>query len=97
MKTERMTVLVTAEQKSAILARAERLGLSVGEMVRRAVETYDPSAARETEDEVVLNAVADELLSAAKTARAALREANREVEATLQQLAKHRKLADGRA
>src|SRR5574342_1178214 len=96
MKTERMTVLVTPEQKSAILARANRLGLSVGEMVRRAVESYEPAAAGATEDEVVLNALADELFAAAKSARAALNEANREIQATLQQLARSRGTAHGR-
>lgn len=96
MKTERMTVLVTPEQKAAILARAASLGLSAGEMVRRAVESYEPSAASAAEDEVVLNALADELFAAAKSARAALNEANREIQATLEQLAKSREAAHGR-
>ena len=95
MKTERMTVLVTSEQKSAILARASSLGLSVGEMVRRAVASYKPSAEGAAEDEVVLNALADELFAAAKTARTALRGANREVEATLKQIARNREAAHG--
>jgi len=95
MKTERMTVLVTPEQKSAILARADSLGLSVGEMVRRAVQSYEPSAASAAEDEVVLNALADELFAAAKSARAALRKANHEVQATLKQLARSREDARG--
>jgi len=95
MKTERMTVLVTPEQKAAILARASSLGLSAGEMVRRAVESYQPSAANAAEDEVVLNALADELCSAANSARAALGEANREIQATLKQLAKSRRATHG--
>jgi hypothetical protein len=89
MKTERMTILVTAEQKAAILARAQNLGLSAGEMMRRAVDAYDPAASMD-EDETVLNALADELFAAARDARAALEEANRELEATLDQLAKRR-------
>lgn len=96
MKTERMTVLVTPEQKAAILARAENLGLSAEEMARRAVESYEPSSTTAAEDEAVMSALADELLAAAKSAGAALDEANRDVEATLRQLAKSRKAARGR-
>lgn len=92
MKTARMTILLTPEQKVAIQARAERLGLSTGELLRRAVETYDTSAASEdaAESEAVLNALADELFAAAKAARAALAVANREVQATVKQLSKSR-------
>lgn len=96
MKTERMTVLVTPEEKAAIVARANGLGLSAGEMVRRAIASYRPSASPAAEDEVVLNAMADELFTAARSARAALNEANREIQATLRQLAKGRKTAHGR-
>jgi hypothetical protein len=90
MKTERMTILVTPEQKASILARAQSLGLSAGEMVRRAVDNFHPSSQRE-DDEAVLNALADELLSAAKEARAALNNATREVQLTVKQLAKTRR------
>ncbi len=96
MKTERMTVLVTREQKAAILARANSLGVSAGEMVRRAVETYQPSTPGAKEDEVVLNALADELFAAARSARAALVDANKDVQATLIELATRRKRANGR-
>ena len=95
MKTERMTVLVTREQKAAILARASSLGLSTGEMVRRAVETYAPSSPSAKEDEVLLNALADELFTAAKIARAALVDANKNVQATVIALASRRKRAHG--
>jgi chromosome condensin MukBEF ATPase and DNA-binding subunit MukB len=93
MKTERMTILVTPEQKAAILARAERLGMSAGEMVRRAVESYDPAAVPD-EDQAVLDALADELFAAAEGARMALREANEELQSTLKQLAQRRKAAE---
>jgi hypothetical protein len=92
VKTERMTILVTPEQKAAITARAQRLGLSTGEMLRRAVETYDAS---KSENESVLNAIADEVFVAAKTARSALADANREVRATLKHLAGKRRTANG--
>jgi hypothetical protein len=92
MKTERMTILVTPEQKAAILARAERLGVSAGEMVRRAVESYDPAAGSD-EDQAVLDALADELFAAAEAARTALREADEELQSTLKQLAQRREPA----
>ena len=93
MKSERMTILVTPEQKAAITARAESLGLSAGEMLRRAVETYQGEPKQE--GEALLNALADELFAAAKSARAALSSANKEVRATLKQLQK-RRLSHGR-
>jgi hypothetical protein len=93
MKSERMTILVTPEQKAAILARAERLGVSAGEMVRRAVESYD-SAAGSDEDQAVLDALAEELFAAAEAARTALREANEELQSTLKQLAQRREAAE---
>jgi predicted trehalose synthase len=93
MKTERMTILVTPEQKAAILARAERLGVSAGEMVRRAVESYDPAAGSD-EDQAVFDALADELFAAAEAARTALRAANEELQSTLQQLAQRRTAAE---
>lgn len=90
MKTARMTILLTPEQKAAIQARAERLRLSTGELLRRAVETYDTSAASEdaAESEAVLHALADELFAAAKAATAALAAANRDVQAAVKQLSK---------
>ena len=96
MKTERMTVLVTPEQKAGILARAQRLGLSAGEMVRRAVESYNPATPKRSQDEALLDALAEELLSAAGSARAALKDANDDIQATLRQLAKGRRSSRGR-
>ena len=79
MKTERMTILVTPKQKAAINTQAHNLGVSAGEMVRRAVETYHPSKNGVAGEEDILNKLADELFAAAKTARAALNAANKEV------------------
>lgn len=86
MKTERMTVLLTRDQKAAILTRAQSLGLSTGEMVRRAVESYEPGKA----DEAALDALGTALQSAAKDARKALASARRELDVTLDQLARKR-------
>lgn len=88
MKTARMTILLTPEQKSAIRAQAASLGISTGEMVRRAVENFGRAAnePHKSESEEVLNALADELFIAAKGAREALEAAEREVQLTLAQL-----------
>jgi antitoxin component of RelBE/YafQ-DinJ toxin-antitoxin module len=49
VKTERLTLLINPAEKAQITARAEGLGISVSELVRRAVAGYVPeeTAARE--------------------------------------------------
>lgn len=42
MKTDRLTLLISPADKAAIHARAETLGISVSELVRRAALDYDP-------------------------------------------------------
>jgi isoaspartyl peptidase/L-asparaginase-like protein (Ntn-hydrolase superfamily) len=42
MKTERMTLLIAPDDKAAIAARAEALGMSVSELVRQAAMGFDP-------------------------------------------------------
>ena len=42
MKTERMVLLITSEEKALINERAATLGVSASEFVRRAVEIFDP-------------------------------------------------------
>jgi hypothetical protein len=82
MKSERLTILVTADQKRAITAKAKRLNLSAGEVVRRAVESYHSG-----DEERVLDALADELGRSAKEARKAIKEALDELRRTRAQLA----------
>jgi hypothetical protein len=82
MKSERLTILVTADQKRAITAKAKRLNLSAGEVVRRAVESYHSG-----DEERVLDALADELARSAKEARTAIKEALDELRRTRAQLA----------
>jgi hypothetical protein len=48
--TERIPVLVTAEQKAKIVARARAANLPVGEFMRRAAQSFSPSQ----EDEAAL-------------------------------------------
>ena len=82
MKTERMTILVTPAQKQAIATKARKLNLSAGEIIRRAVESY-----RHNDEEIVLNALADELERAVKEARHALKDALGETQRTLEHFA----------
>ncbi|MBI3524274.1 MAG: hypothetical protein HY066_07050 [Betaproteobacteria bacterium] len=97
MKTARMTILMTPEEKAVIHSRAESLGVSTGEMVRRAVESYSTAANEPpSESEAVLNALADELFAAAKESRAALAAATRDIQATVKRLAKNRGVANVR-
>ena len=56
MKTERLTFLMTPEDKAAITARASELHIPASELVRRAVEAYDPER-----DEEALAVLADQL------------------------------------
>ena len=79
MKTERMTILVTPAQKTSITRKARALQLSAGEVVRRAVESYRGDG----DEEAVLRAMAEDLYRAAREARAAMKAAREEVEATL--------------
>jgi len=87
MKTERLVILVTPEQKRALAHRAKALDLSVAELVRRSAEGVRPGA----EDERALAALANELQRSVKESRVALRAALAETQATLAQLGKGRK------
>ena len=86
MKTERLVILVTPEQKRSLAHRAKALDLSVAELVRRSAEGLRPGV-----DEQTLSALADELQRAVKESRAALRLALAEAETTLAQLGKRRR------
>lgn len=69
MKTDRLTLLINPGDKAAINARAEVLGISVSELIRRAVNDYAPedAAAREEleallpEAEAATDRIADSL------------------------------------
>ena len=88
MKTERLVILVTPEQKQAIMARAKSLNLSASEIMRRSVEGFRPS-----DEEAVLAALADELERSARATRKALTAARNEVRQTLDALAARRRVA----
>ena len=86
MKTERLVILVTPEQKRVIAERAKSLDVSVAELLRRSAEGYAEGA-----DEATLALLAGQLQKAVKESRAALRVALAEAEATLAQLGRSRR------
>ena len=77
-KVERMVVLVTPAQKRSIVSRAKAQRLSMGEMVRRSVESY-----RSEEETALLDKMVGELNTSSREAMRALREAEAEVRKTL--------------
>ena len=56
MRTARVTVLMEPDEKAALQARAARLGISSGELLRLAAERFD-----ESEMEAELEALTSEL------------------------------------
>ena len=86
MKTERLVILLSPEEKQAITGKAKALKLSAGEMVRRAVENYRPDA----DEESLLCTLADELKHAAVESRAVLADALRELGETREYFAARR-------
>ena len=91
---QRIPVLVTATEKSQIAKRAKRAGISVGEYMRRAAESYSPP-----EDEQALNAVIDQMLKATDHAESAIDGAIDFIEASNKRIAameaKHKKRSAG--
>lgn len=73
---ERMVVLVTAEQRAAIRARAKAEKLTMGEIVRRSVERYGSAA-----DEAALGKLIENVEKSTARANRALDEALAELEA----------------
>jgi hypothetical protein len=58
-KNQRISVLVTADEKSQIKKHAKEAGLSIGEFIRRAVNVYLP-----LEEEQVINVMIDQMILA---------------------------------
>jgi hypothetical protein len=88
MKSERLVILLTPEQKRAIVARAKSLNLSAGEVIRRSVESFSPN-----DEEAMLRALADELERSARETRKALASARTEIRQTLAHFATKRRPA----
>jgi len=54
--TERIPVLVTPREKKYFVSKARKIGISVGELMRRAATTYKPE-----EDEEMLEAMINQM------------------------------------
>lgn len=78
MKSERLTILVTPEEKAAMNAKAAEMHVSTSEMLRLAFDAFE-----EPENQALLSALADELERAVKRMSESLDAASREVEETL--------------
>lgn len=79
---QRIPVLVTATEKALIAKRAKKAGLSVGEYMRRAAESYSTS-----EDEQALTAMMDQMLKATDRAESAIDDAVAFINASNQRIA----------
>lgn len=88
MRSERVTFLVSPEDKAAMDAKAKAVGVTSSELIRLAVEAYDPSL-----DMSLLDAFADELERSVREARAALDAAHQEVALMLAEKAAQRRAA----
>ena len=87
-KMERMVVLVTPEQKRAIVSRAKAQRLTMGEVVRRSVAAY------EGDDELALiERLVERVKASSRDATKALATAESEVRGTLAYFANRRKEA----
>jgi hypothetical protein len=82
LATKRVTTLMTAREKSKLEAKARRAGMSVGDFVRRSVESYDPEEAAELAELAALSA---ELERSNRKAAAALDRALESLAATRSQ------------
>jgi len=68
--TARVPVLMTAKEKAQIAKKAKEAGLSMGEYLRRAAQSYRPS-----EDDKALEAMIDQMLKATERTDQAIDEA----------------------
>jgi hypothetical protein len=80
--TERIPVLVTAEEKNQIASRAKTAGVSMGEFLRRAAASFRPS-----EDERILESMIEQMAQTTAQASAAIEDALAFVEASNKRIA----------
>lgn len=76
LATERVVVLMTPADKRALEDKAKAAGVSVGELVRRAVGAYDPAGEESEQVEAVLRHIkrmGDEILAGLDAATAQVR------------------------
>ena len=80
--TERIPVLVTAQEKALIAQMARDAHLSMGEFLRRAASSFRPE-----QDEAMLEGMIEQMLKTSAQANAAIDDALRFVEASNQRIA----------
>lgn len=85
MRTQRMTFVMTPEDKAEIMKRAAELEIPASELIRRAVDRYDPDY-----DEELLLHLAEELETSTTETERLLDEALDAVGRTLARLAEPR-------
>lgn len=90
MRSERLTILVTPEERADIDGKAARLGVTASELVRLAVDGFDVS-----QTELFLNAIADELEKAVEHMNKTLDETHESVQHELAEMRRER--AEARA
>ena len=81
--TERIPVLVSAQEKNQIAKMAKKAGLSMGEYLRRAAASFRPS-----DDDAVLEGMIGQMLKTTAQANAAIDEALAFVAASNKRIAK---------
>lgn len=91
MTTERIPVLVTAEDKKRYKALAEAAGLPVGEFMRRAADAFRPD-----DDEALLAGMIEQMEKTTAQAGAAIDEALSYVEASNRRIAAMEARANGK-
>lgn len=78
MRSERLTILITPDEKATLTARAEAVGLSASEFVRRAVEAFDGAS-----DEALNSLMLDEMMRSIQDMNETLDRVNTKVERDL--------------
>ncbi len=87
---DRLLVLMSRAEKSALSSRAAAAKVSMGELVRRAVSQYQPEQVSDKDEEAALLRLTAELRAATKRAQAALTQAERDIEGAIAMLRKAR-------
>ena len=94
LKTERVTLLISPDDKRELQKLAEDRGVTTSELVRQAVQAYGASSIDETRE---LAALAAELRAAIPSMRKSLRDANTAVERAIATVRKGSPHSAGRA
>ena len=91
MKTERVTLLISPDDKLRFQSLAEDRGISTSELVRQAVDAFGSSSADETRELALLTA---ELRGAIPAMRRSLRDANAAAERAIAAMRHRSKVAE---